>query len=53
MNVGCVTCDVGSSVTEAVSTMTRLRIHRLVVTRDNAPVGILSMTDVVNRLIGA
>ncbi|KAF0115511.1 MAG: crotonyl-CoA carboxylase/reductase [Rhodospirillaceae bacterium] len=53
MSVGCVTCDAESLVTEAVSTMTRLRIHRLVVTRNNTPVGVLSMTDVVNRLVGA
>ncbi|KAF0138222.1 MAG: crotonyl-CoA carboxylase/reductase [Rhodospirillaceae bacterium] len=52
MSAGCVTCDVESSVTEAVSMMTRLRIHRLVVTRNETPVGVLSMTDVVNRLVG-
>ncbi|VBB68637.1 Crotonyl-CoA carboxylase/reductase, ethylmalonyl-CoA producing [invertebrate metagenome] len=53
MSSGCITCDSVSTVTEAVSTMTRLRIHRLVVTRENRPVGVLSMTDIVNRLVGA
>lgn len=53
MSSGCVTCDVSTTVTEAISTMTRLRIHRLVVTKNSIPVGILSMTDLVNRLIGA
>ena len=31
--------------------MTGRRIHRLVVTEDDHPVGILSMTDVVRRLV--
>jgi crotonyl-CoA carboxylase/reductase len=51
MTPGCVTCDAGTALSEAVSLMTGRRIHRLVVTEDDAPVGVLSMTDVVNRLI--
>ena len=51
MTPGCVTCDVGVPLSEAVSLMTGRRIHRLVVTENDEPVGVLSMTDVVNRLI--
>lgn len=52
MHAGCVTCDANSLVSEAVSTMTRLKIHRMVVTENGKPVGVLSMTDIVNRVIG-
>ena len=51
MTVGCVTVDAGALLSEAVTVMTGQRVHRLVVTEDDAPVGVLSMTDVVNRLI--
>ena len=51
MTPGCVTCDVGAPLSEAVSLMTGRRIHRLVVTENDEPVGVLSMTDVVTRLI--
>jgi crotonyl-CoA carboxylase/reductase len=51
MTPGCVTCDVSTSLTQAVSTMTRLRIHRLIVTENDVPVGVISMTDVVRKTI--
>jgi crotonyl-CoA carboxylase/reductase len=55
MTTGCVTCDRNTPLSDAVSTMTRLRIHRLVVTEDRKgrtmPVGVISMTDVVRKLI--
>jgi crotonyl-CoA carboxylase/reductase len=51
MTPGCVTCDAGMPLSEAVSLMTGRRIHRLVVTENDEPVGVLSMTDVVNKLI--
>jgi crotonyl-CoA carboxylase/reductase len=55
MTEGCVTCDRETPLSDAVSTMTRLRIHRLVVTEERQgrkmPVGVISMTDVVRKLI--
>ena len=55
MTAGCATCDVDSTLTEAVSTMTRLRIHRLVVTEPmnghHVPIGIISMTDIIRKFI--
>jgi crotonyl-CoA carboxylase/reductase len=55
MTEGCVTCDVEASLNDAITTMTTLKIHRLVVTRHeggrDVPVGLLSMTDVVRKLM--
>jgi crotonyl-CoA carboxylase/reductase len=55
MTPGCATCDVNTTLTDAVSTMARLRFHRLVVTEKmnghNVPVGVLSMTDVIGKVI--
>jgi crotonyl-CoA carboxylase/reductase len=55
MTPGCATCDVNTTLTDAVSTMARLRFHRLVVTErmngHHVPVGILSMTDVIGKVI--
>ncbi|MEM7405462.1 MAG: CBS domain-containing protein [Pseudomonadota bacterium] len=55
MSDGCVTCDVDALLSDAVTTMSRLKIHRLVVTRTEGsravPVGLLSMTDVVRKLM--
>ena len=55
MTSNLVTCEPGTPVTEAVTTMTRLRIHRLVVTGGSGgrkPVGVVSMTDVVRSMMG-
>jgi len=51
MTPGCATCDAETLLSEAVSTMTGKRIHRLVVTENDVPVGVISMTDVVRKLI--
>ena len=51
MSPDCATCNADMLLSEAVSLMTGRRIHRLVVTEDDHPVGILSMTDVVRRLV--
>ena len=51
MTPGCVTCDAGTLLSEAVSMMTGRRMHRLVVTENDQPVGVISMTDVVRRLL--
>ncbi|MEZ4768485.1 MAG: crotonyl-CoA carboxylase/reductase [Caldilineales bacterium] len=55
MTPGLVSCTSDRKLSDAVTLMTRNRIHRLVVVEDRAgklaPVGILSMTDVVRRLI--
>jgi crotonyl-CoA carboxylase/reductase len=51
MTHGCATCNANDTLTEAISKMTRQRIHRLVVLEDDFPVGVISMTDVVRKLI--
>jgi crotonyl-CoA carboxylase/reductase len=55
MSEGCATCDLETSLSEAVTAMTRMGIHRLVVTKPvearNVPIGVISMTDVVRKLI--
>ncbi len=51
MTEGCLTCEAGTLLSEAVSLMTSRRMHRLVVTADGEPVGVLSMTDVVRKLL--
>lgn len=50
MTAGCVTVDVDALLSEAVTLMTGRRVHRLVVTEGGAPVGVLSMADVVGQL---
>ncbi len=55
MTRGCLTCDSGLPLSEAISTMTTHRINRLVVTEQRGgravPVGILSMTDIIKKTI--
>lgn len=51
MTPGCATCDTDMLLSEAVSLMTGRRMHRLVVTENGKPVGVLSMTDVVRRIL--
>ncbi len=55
MTPGLISCTPDRNLSDAVTLMTRNRIHRLVVVEEQgdklAPVGILSMTDVVRRLI--
>nr|WP_300453447.1 CBS domain-containing protein [Accumulibacter sp.] len=52
MTPGCATCDADMLLSEAVSLMTGRRMHRLVVTESGQPVGVISMTDVVRKIIG-
>ncbi len=52
MTEGCATCDVDSPMSEAITQMMKLRIHRLLVTENDKPVGVLSMTDIVRRMMG-
>ena len=56
MTEGCATIDKDGKLSDAVTRMTRQSIHRLVVTetRDGkaVPVGVLSMTDIVGRMVG-
>ena len=52
MTAGCATCDADMLLSEAVSLMTARRMHRLVVTEKEQPVGVISMTDVVRKIIG-
>jgi len=55
MSEGCATCDLETALSDAVTAMTRMGIHRLVVTEQkedrNVPIGVISMTDVVRKLI--
>ena len=51
MTPGCATCDAGMLLSDAVSMMTGRRMHRLVVTENDKPIGVLSMTDVVRRIL--
>ncbi len=55
MTAGCATCDVDMALSDAISQMTRSRIHRLIVTEKQAgrdvPVGVLSMTDIVRKML--
>ncbi len=53
MTAGCATCDADTLLSDAVSLMTGRRMHRLVVTEKNQPIGVISMTDVVRKIIGA
>ncbi|MBK7325896.1 Crotonyl-CoA reductase [Candidatus Propionivibrio aalborgensis] len=52
MTPGCATCDADMLLSDAVSLMTGRRMHRLVVTEKDQPVGVISMTDVVRKIIG-
>jgi crotonyl-CoA carboxylase/reductase len=52
MTPGCATCDADMLLSDAVSLMTGRRMHRLVVTEKEQPVGVISMTDVVRKIIG-
>ncbi len=55
MNPGCVTCDLQTPLSEAITTMTRQRIHRLVVVDrsqpNEPPVGVLAMTDIIRKTL--
>ena len=52
MTPGCATCDADMLLSDAVSLLTARRMHRLVVTENEQPVGVISMTDVVRKIIG-
>jgi CBS domain-containing protein len=53
MTPSLVSCTADRKLSEAITLMTRNRVHRLVVVEDKAgklmPVGILSMTDVIRQ----
>ena len=52
MTEGCATIDAGEKLSVAITEMMKRRIHRLVVSEKDKPVGVLSMTDIVRQLIG-
>ncbi len=52
MTEGCATCDAETPMSEAITQMMKLRIHRVLVTENDKPVGVLSMTDIVRRMMG-
>lgn len=51
MTHGCATMDTDAPLSEAISAMMKRRIHRVVVAEGGKPVGVLSMTDLVRRLM--
>lgn len=51
MTPGAVSVDIDSLLSDAVTTMTRQRIHRVVVVEQGKAVGVLSMTDVVRNML--
>jgi crotonyl-CoA carboxylase/reductase len=51
MTDGCATVDGDTALSAAISEMMKRRIHRLVVTDGEKPVGVLSMTDIVRKVI--
>lgn len=56
MTPGLVTCTVSTPLSQAITDMTRLKIHRLIVVDDRAgkriPVGVVSMTDIIGKMMG-
>jgi crotonyl-CoA carboxylase/reductase len=51
MTEGCATIEADSPLSTAITEMMRRRIHRLVVTETGKPVGVLSMTDIVRKVL--
>lgn len=51
MTEGCAMTEADRPQSEAISEMMKRRIHRLVVCEDGKPIGVLSMTDIVRKLI--
>ncbi len=55
MTQGCITCDVSSSLSDAIALMVRSKIHRMVVTDKQASgqkaVGLISMTDILAQYV--
>jgi crotonyl-CoA carboxylase/reductase len=51
MTEGCAMTDADVPLSKAISEMMKRRIHRLVVCENDKPVGVLSMTDIVRKLI--
>lgn len=52
MTEGCATCDAATPLSKAITDMLRRRIHRLVVSDEHdKPIGVLSMTDIVRKVL--
>jgi crotonyl-CoA carboxylase/reductase len=52
MTAGCATCDAAAPLSKAITDMLRRRIHRLVVSDEHdKPIGVLSMTDIVRKVL--
>ena len=51
MSKSLVTCDLNTSVTELMDTMTEKKIRHILIMEDNKLLGIVSIGDVVNHLI--
>jgi crotonyl-CoA carboxylase/reductase len=57
MTAGLVTCTARTPLSQAITDMTRMRIHRLIVVDDRqgrrVPVGVVSMTDVIRKMMAS
>ncbi len=52
MTDGCATCHADEPLSAAITDMLRRRIHRLVVVdADSKPIGVLSMTDIIRKVL--
>lgn len=55
MTQGCITCETGASLADAIALMTRHRIHRIVVTEQqgtiNKAVGLIAMSDILGKYV--
>jgi crotonyl-CoA carboxylase/reductase len=51
MTEGCAMTEADTALSDAITEMMKRRIHRLVVCEHGKPIGVLSMTDIVRKLI--
>ena len=55
MTKGCITCDISTSLADAIAVMTRNRIHRIVVVEQQGnlskAVGLLAMSDILGKYV--
>ena len=52
MSKNLITCDLNTSVTELMKTMTENKVRHILIMEDNKLEGVVSIGDVVNHLIG-
>jgi CBS domain-containing protein len=52
MSKNLITCDLNTSVTELMKTMTENKVRHILIMEENKLEGVVSIGDVVNHLIG-